>query len=144
MPDFGNLSRTRLETCHPELQRLFQVVVSEFDCSISEGERSKETQDTLFREGKSQLQYPHSLHNPDNPRNQKDGDPLGVRAVDVTPYPFEPEDWIDTRKFYVMAGHVYRVAAELGIKVRWGGDWDGNGEFRDQSFHDLPHWELIG
>ena len=34
------------------------------------------------------------------------------------------------------------VANRLGLKVRWGGDWDGDFEFKDQNFHDLPHFEL--
>jgi peptidoglycan L-alanyl-D-glutamate endopeptidase CwlK len=27
--------------------------------------------------------------------------------------------------------------------IRWGGDWDGDQDFRDQTFDDLAHFELI-
>ena len=34
-------------------------------------------------------------------------------------------------------------AVELGIRLRWGGDWDGDNELRDQTFNDLVHFEVI-
>ena len=37
--------------------------------------------------------------------------------------------------------HLLRVAAGLDIEIRWGGDWDGDNEFTDQSFDDLVHFE---
>jgi hypothetical protein len=35
-----------------------------------------------------------------------------------------------------------RTAKELGIAIRCGADWDGDGLTSDQSFHDLAHIEL--
>jgi peptidoglycan L-alanyl-D-glutamate endopeptidase CwlK len=35
------------------------------------------------------------------------------------------------------------IAAKMGIKIRWGGDWDRDEELHDQTFFDLPHFELI-
>jgi peptidoglycan L-alanyl-D-glutamate endopeptidase CwlK len=35
------------------------------------------------------------------------------------------------------------VANTLGIKIRWGGDWNGDLQFRDEKFKDLPHFELV-
>jgi len=61
------------------------------------------------------------------------------RAFDLAPYPI---DWQDRARFYVLAGVVLGAAADLGIDLRWGGDWDGDGTFQDQNFHDLPHFEL--
>ncbi len=34
------------------------------------------------------------------------------------------------------------AAHDLGIELRWGGDWDRDAEFDDQTFNDLPHFEL--
>jgi peptidoglycan LD-endopeptidase CwlK len=31
----------------------------------------------------------------------------------------------------------------MGIEIRWGGDWDGDGDLSDHKFNDLPHFELI-
>jgi peptidoglycan L-alanyl-D-glutamate endopeptidase CwlK len=39
---------------------------------------------------------------------------------------------------------MFAAAAELGVSLRWGGDWDGDGSRRDHSFIDLPHFELKG
>ena len=64
---------------------------------------------------------------------------LTGRAVDVAPYPI---DWDDTDRFYHFAGYVFGIAESMGIHLRWGGDWDSDFTFTDQSFHDLPHFEL--
>jgi peptidoglycan L-alanyl-D-glutamate endopeptidase CwlK len=50
--------------------------------------------------------------------------------VDVAPYPI---DWEDYEKFYWFGGY-----------IRWGGDWDGDGDFKDQTLVDLVHWEING
>ena len=34
------------------------------------------------------------------------------------------------------------TALGMGIKLRWGGDWDGDWQTRDNTFDDLPHFEL--
>ena len=46
------------------------------------------------------------------------------------------------KRFVDFAGYVKGVAEDLGIAIPWGGDWDGDGDFSDQRFHDLPHFEL--
>ena len=129
MPEFGARSKVNLGECHIDLQKLFKKVVENYDCSVIEGYRSKEEQNTAFDAGKSKLQYPKSKHN----RQPS-------LAVDVCPYPI---DWENSNKFYHFAGYVLKTADELNIKIRWGGDWDGDGDFKDQNFHDLPHFELI-
>jgi peptidoglycan L-alanyl-D-glutamate endopeptidase CwlK len=103
-------------------------VVKEFDCTILCGTRSKEEQERLFLEGKSKVHFPHSKHN---------GSP--AKAADVAPYPV---DWRDIRRFYFFGGYVLAIAKQMGIDIRWGGDWDGDLQVKDQNFNDLPHFEL--
>lgn len=129
MPSFGSSSSTRLATCHPKLQELFNEVIKNYDCSILQGERTKEEQDEYFRTGRSKVQYPNSKHN-SSPSN----------AVDVVPFPI---DWNDWNRFYHFAGYVKGVADGLGIKIRSGIDWDGDNDFNDNSFNDAPHFELL-
>ena len=31
----------------------------------------------------------------------------------------------------------------MNIKIRWGGDWDSDNIMKDQTFNDLPHFEII-
>jgi hypothetical protein len=41
-----------------------------------------------------------------------------------------------------MGGMVRGIAKALNLKVRWGGDWDSDGEIKDNSFDDLVHIEI--
>jgi peptidoglycan L-alanyl-D-glutamate endopeptidase CwlK len=45
-------------------------------------------------------------------------------------------------RFYVLAGYVLGIAQAQSVALRWGGDWNGNWDYRDQRFHDLGHFEL--
>lgn len=128
MPRFSATSRNRLATCDESLQRVFERVVSRWDCTVVEGHRDQEAQDRAFREGKSKLRWPNGKHNR-----------LPSRAVDVAPYPI---DWGNTKRFYAFGGYVLGVAEEMGIALRFGGDWDSDRDLDDQSFNDLIHFEL--
>ena len=121
MPKFGPKSRENLKTCHQDLQLLFNTVVREFDCSVTDGHRTAADQTAAFRAGKSKAKWPESKHNK-NPS----------MAVDVVPYPV---DYEDINRFYRFAGYVQAKAEMLGIKVKWGGDFE--------NLFDGPHWELI-
>ncbi len=41
-----------------------------------------------------------------------------------------------------IADEMYK-SGEVSHKVRWGGDWDRDGDFNDETFKDLWHFELI-
>lgn len=36
------------------------------------------------------------------------------------------------------------AAHKLGVRITWGGDWDGDKSFKDNKFNDLPHFEYRG
>jgi len=64
-------------------------------------------------------------------------------AVDVIPYINGQPD-PTTENYFMIAGVFMACADELGLKLRWGGNWDMDQEYLvDQSFDDLPHFELI-
>jgi len=42
-----------------------------------------------------------------------------------------------------LSGFVLGIAHMKGIKIRWGGDWDGDTKMNDQKFNDLVHFELM-
>ena len=137
MPKFGKRSLDKLSTCHKDLQKIMEGVIDIIDFTIVEGERTLEQQQQYFREGKSKL---------DGVTKKSRHQSRPSMAVDIAPWPI---NWNDTRRFYFLAGHVMTLAdilydmGEITHKVRWGGDWDGDHSFNDQSFHDLPHFELI-
>ena len=128
MPRFGKRSRGNLATCDERLQKVFNEVIKNVDCSVIEGHRSKERQNKLYDEGKTKVRYPNGRHNA-KPSN----------AADVVPYPI---DWEDRERFHLFAGYVLGVARGMGITLRWGGDWNMNFEVDDNKFDDFPHFEL--
>jgi len=134
MPYFGKNSTKRLNECHPDLQLLFHEVIRHYNCAVITGRRGKEEQDQAYHEGRSKLEYPHSKHN----RKPSWG-------IDVVPWFSDLLHirWDDREAFYFFGGFVLGTAAKLGIKIRWGGDWDRDKELHDQNFFDLPHFELI-
>ena len=140
MPQFGKTSASRLSTCHKDIQAIFNEVIKSLDCSIFCGHRNEAGQLKAFKAKLSQLNYPDSKHNS-----------LPSMAVDAGPYfkELKNTDWNDAKAFAFFAGYVTSVAEKLyaaGVithLIRWGGDWDGDGRTLDQTFQDLPHFELV-
>ena len=128
MPKFGRKSREGLNTCDSKLKQVFNEVIKHVDCSILEGHRDKDRQNKLYEEGKTKVKYPNGRHN-----RQPSS------AVDVTPYPV---DWEDRERQTLFAGFVIGVASQMGINLRWGGDWDQDFQVVDNRFDDFPHFEL--
>jgi len=118
-----------LSQCDPRLQLVFNYVVNVSDCTIITGHRDQETQDELFRQGKSQVEWPNSKHNASP-----------SLAVDAAAYPI---DWNDRERATLFAGVVLGVADVLGVKLRWGGDWDRDWQVKDNNFDDMWHFEIL-
>lgn len=147
MPSFGTKSNNQLRTVAWDLQRVFREVVRYYDCTVIEGHRNEADQNKYFLTGTTKIRWPDGAHNT-YPSN----------AVDVAPWPI-PENWGDLKKnvtlrnrdlswkervkFYQLAAIVLFVADQMGVKIRWGGDWDGDGNYRNNKFDDLVHYELI-
>ncbi len=126
---FGSRSKSCLATAHPQLVTICEEVIKISDFSVLCGYRDEATQNALNHQGLSKKKWPNSKHN-DFPS----------KAIDVAPYPI---DWNDTLAFARLFGIFQGVAHSKGVKLRWGGDWDGDGESNDQSFMDLGHIELL-
>jgi peptidoglycan L-alanyl-D-glutamate endopeptidase CwlK len=105
-------------------------VVEDFDCTIIEGARSEEDQNRYFNTGKSKVRWPNGKHCK-----------RPSQAVDVAPFKGGKISWVgqDCVEF---GEFVVSRAKDLGIAIRWGGDWDGDGDRSDQTFDDLVHFEL--
>ena len=125
MPRFGKRSRERLKGVNIKLQHILNQLVKIMDVTIIEGLRTESRQNELVAQGKSKTKY--SKH-------------LEGRAVDLAPYPI---DWEDRERFHYMGGMLRGIAHEMDVKIRWGGDWDSDGEIADNSFDDLVHVELV-
>ena len=131
MPRFGKRSRDRLKGVDSKLVNVLNEVVKNFDITVIEGLRSQERQNELVEQGKSKTKF---------------GKHVQGRAVDIAPYPI---DWNARDDFHYLGGWVLAVAAKMGVKVRWGGDWNASSLFKgqrttkDNSFDDLVHFELL-
>jgi len=64
---------------------------------------------------------------------------LDGKAVDLAPYPVV---WADTEMFCVLAGVMRACAAQVGMKLRWGGDWNRNSSTKDERNRDYGHFEI--
>ena len=126
-------SLQRLEGVDPKLvavvKRAIQITTQDF--SVLEGLRTKERQAELYAQGRT-APGPVVTWTMDSPH-------LHGRAVDLVPYPV---DWNDLSKFDAIAEAMFEAADYLGVKLRWGADWDMDGKPREKSESDSPHFEL--
>ena len=125
---YSKSSADKLKTCDPRLQAVFQAVLKEIDHTIICGHRNQNDQDTAVAQGKSKVNWPNSEHNK-----------TPSRAVDAAPYPI---NWNDRERFTLFAGYVLGVASSMGVRLRWGGDWDRIYSPKRNRFDDLVHFEL--
>ena len=138
---FGRDSEQKLSTCHGAIQVVARTLIQFLDVKIICGYRGEDAQNAAYYAGLSQLSYPHSNHNHVNEAKKPES-----LAIDMAPYYDKAPHirWEEKRGFYYMAGVTMRIADELGTAMRWGGDWDGDADFVDQTFMDLCHFEMIG
>ena len=131
MPRFGKRSKERLKGVDAKLQNVLNEVVKYFDITIIEGLRSQERQNELVAQGKSKTKFGKHVHG---------------KAVDIAPYPI---DWKARDDFHYLGGFMLGMAASMGIKIRWGGDWNASSLFKgqrttkDNNFDDLVHFEIL-
>lgn len=128
MPTFSTRSESQLRSCDPRLQAVFREVIEHRDCTVIVGHRGREDQEAAFETGHSQKHWPDGAHNA-----------TPSRAADVAPYPI---DWKDRERFALFAGFVLGIATSMGVSLRWGGDWSGDGRTSDEKLSDLVHFEL--
>ena len=114
------------------------ILQSGQDFTVLEGVRTPARQKQLYAQGRTRpgpkvtwtLTSRHFI-NPDTGYGH---------AVDLAPFPI---DWTDPARFDRIARAMFESAAELGIKIRWGADWDRDGKPRERGESDSPHFELV-
>jgi len=142
--NYSTRSKTHLATCHPALVRLFEFVLGTYDHVIIEGHRGKEAQNAAFDAGRSKLRWPDGKHNR-SPSIAVDAAPYDsvVKGVNWDTNHRTAAGMANIKRFYHFAGIVQGIGYAMGIPIRWGGDWNTNTEFGDQTFDDLVHFELL-
>lgn len=102
---YGKKSRSELDTCDPDIIRLFEKVAEVQNTQIVYGHRGEEIQNKLVANGASEAPYPKSDHNK-----------YPSLAVDAIPY---PKGWqCSIAEFVRFRELVYSIAGELGIKLK--------------------------
>jgi len=124
MYKFGKKSKKRLKGVDTRLVNVLNELIKIMDVTIIEGLRSEERQKELLAKGATKVKY--SKH-------------MEGKAVDLAPYPI---DWENRDGFHYMGGMIRGIGKQLGINIRWGGDWDSDGDVKDNGFDDLVHVEL--
>jgi hypothetical protein len=133
MRSWGNSSRKAYVTLDPRLQKLCDRTLEEVaDISLICGHRGEAEQNFAHANGNSKLRWPNGRHNK-----------LPSLAVDFQPYPQPTERAKLWASLAYIAGQMKQMALQDGITLRWGGDWNDNGDLTDQTFDDLYHIEIV-
>jgi peptidoglycan L-alanyl-D-glutamate endopeptidase CwlK len=147
MYKLGKGSLKKLESVHHDLVKIIKLAITRtpVDFGISEGHRTLERQKELYDQGKSKIDGI-------NKKGKHNYSPS--LAIDL--YAYHPDIEVRKKLAYdvptlcLIAGVIISCADELKAKgdikhsVRWGGNWDNDGVILyDQSFDDLPHFELV-
>lgn len=129
---WGNRSQQVLSELDPRLASIMTTILHEVaDISLICGFRDQEEQDEAYETGRSKVRWPNGKHNR-----------LPSKAVDFQPWPVpERREKLWASLAYI-AGHAIQIGRRRGLVVRWGGDWDGDGDLTDQNFDDLYHLEI--
>ena len=138
MYKFSKRSKGNLATADEKLQKLFNEVIKEIDCTVIYGHRTPEEQFELFKKGRERIDgwwqvvdKSKVVTNLDGNTKKSKHNYYPSKAVDVVPYPL---DWNDIESFKLLGSVVKRKALELGIDIEWGGDW--------KSLKDYPHYQI--
>lgn len=151
----GKTSLERLGTVEEPMQRVVRraIQLTTVDFMVLEGVRTQRRQYELYAQGRQvaelrkagvpqdilakptlpKVTWTLNSNHFANPKTDKG------RAVDLVPYPV---DWNDLKKFDAMADAMFAAAKELGVRIRWGADWDSDGKRRERGESDSPHFEL--
>lgn len=138
MYKLGTGSLSKLAGVHPHLIAVVALAIrrSSQDFSVLAGVRTDAEQLKLWEQGRT---TPGPVVTwTKTSRHQIGADGFG-RAVDLAPYPL---DWNTPAKFDAIAAAMYSAAEELGVAIRWGADWDQDGNPRERGESDSPHFEL--
>lgn len=136
---FSARSLKNLLGVHPRLTAVVRraLEISPVDFMVVEGVRSQQRQLELYAQGRTK---PGRIVTwTKNSRHFLNPSTGYGHAVDLLP---EPYDWRENEPFDKLAKAMFDAAAELNVPIRWGADWDRDGQPRERGETDSPHFEL--
>lgn len=150
VPVFSTHSLHNRSQMHPHMRAVADELIKHVDFSIDEAWRGDTAQQAAFDSGASRAKPGQSKHNTVDEKGQP-----CAEAAHFVPFPRpaapKSEDPVERakevarewREYAYFAGAVNLCAAMVGVKLRWGGDWNDNWRTADNTFNDLQHFELI-
>lgn len=145
---YGTASKNHLAGVHKPLREVFQEAIKLADIQIIDGIRTFAEQERNLRSGASTTLNSKHLPQPSAGNLSK--------AVDAVVHPVEWDNLeagfnavkrvdkgLKVLEHFWMLGMIAGIAHMKGLKVRQGIDWNGNGDFSDQTFNDMPHTEVL-
>lgn len=142
----GNRSLAKLASVHIDLQMVVRLAIrrTPYDFAIIHGWRNATAQTVLYESGASTKNWPHSTHNQSKDHRLPEEVRIATSdAIDFAPYIGGSIPWKDSNVFACVAGVILSCGEELGVKLRWGADWDNDGNTLEHSLLDLGHIEVI-
>ena len=144
---FGTRSEAQLQTCDPLLDSVMRkaLKMSDVDFGIVQGARSIEEQRDYFRKGNSKVNPDGYIGNlPALYAAAKHITGPGMRYSRACDIVVSGAKAYDIPTLCYIAGVVLTCAKYMGVKVRWGGNWDADSEIiTDQTLVDAVHFELM-
>lgn len=135
---FGTRSYIRLRGVKRDLVRVAELALSRssFDITVIEGTRTPERQAQLYAQGRT---TPGPIVTWTLRSKHLDG-----KAIDLGPLDDKGQiAWNNRELFVEMSSLMFAAAEELGVKIRWGKDWNMNGIPEEKGEYDGPHFELV-
>lgn len=102
---------------------------------VTEGRRTQQRQDELYAQGRTTK---GQIVTWTRKSKHIDGEAVDLAPVDQA----GAIPWGDFSRFDEISRHVFAAAKELGVSIRWGADWDKDGQARERGESDSPHFEL--
>lgn len=137
------LSEQRLKGVDPRLVAIVRDAAlrlqPELRFLVVEGLRTKERQAQLWAKGRTvpPIGLEHQV------TWTLDSKHITGEAVDLAPIAKDGSiDWKNKKAFDAIAKAMFSAAEVLEFRIRWGADWDMDGNPRERGESDSPHFEL--
>lgn len=157
---WGMANKAKIAQLVPPMQKVLNhyITIARHDSTIVEGLRSDEQCYINFGKGRTAAQCkaagcPEHYAQPKLAKVTWLNHPLssnhrGGKAVDLYPYPVSlvlgrpDKEWLPI--FKEIAEDMKQAAKDVGVKIRWGADWDSDGIAHEKGETDNPHFEVVG
>lgn len=137
MSELSGRDNERLRGVHPDLVAVVRTAFKAcpIPLLVVEGLRTRSRQIQLYAQGRT---APGKIVTWTLKSKHIEG-----RAVDLCPKAADGSlDWNNLKAFDTMGAAMKAAAKSLGVAIRWGADWDGDGKLREKGESDSPHFEL--